>query len=337
MAHALCVQPLGQQLKHGGELAEQQDAVPTLHGTGDQLDAGIQLGAAACPVVGNEPGVAADLPQAHEDGEHRHLVLGLGSPQLLPGIHHGGKIELALLLLQLDAVDILCFGGQLLQHLGLHPAQDERPGELVQPPHRRRVIFLRDGLFKPAAEALVGRQVARHQEGEDAPQLAQAVLHGGAGQCKADTAVHPAHRLVFLGGVVLDGLGLVQDAGVEFLALVEGLVAAEQVVAGHHHVGPVPLLGQLGPVGGIPVHHNTVQLRCELPAFLGPVQHQRGRADDEAGQGVPALLPEGQQIAEHLHRLAQTHIIRKDAAHAVAIQRAEPAVAVPLVFSQNFL
>ena len=137
--------------------------------------------------------------------------------------------------------------------------------------------------------------------------------------------------------MVLDGLGLVQDAGVEFLVLVQGLVAAKQVVAGHHHVGPVPLLGQLGPVGGIPVHHNAVQLRRELLAFLGPVQHQRGRADDEAGQGVPALLPEGQQIAEHLHRLAQTHIIRKDAAHAVAIQRAEPAVAVPLVFSQNFL
>ena len=43
VAHALCVQPLGQQLKHGGELAEQQDAVPTLHGTGDQLDAGIDV------------------------------------------------------------------------------------------------------------------------------------------------------------------------------------------------------------------------------------------------------------------------------------------------------
>ena len=68
--------------------------------------------------------------------------------------------------------------------------------------------------------------------------------------------------------------------------------------------------------------------------FLQDLQKYHGyRADDEAGQGVPALLPEGQQIAEHLHRLAQTHIIRKDAAHAVAIQRAEPAVAVPLVFS----
>ena len=75
----LRVQPLGQQLQHGGELAEQQDAVPALHGTGDQLDAGIQLGAAACPVVGNEPGVAADLPQAHETANTAILSSGLAA------------------------------------------------------------------------------------------------------------------------------------------------------------------------------------------------------------------------------------------------------------------
>ncbi len=47
VAHALLVQPFCQQFKHGGELAEQQDAVPALHGSRDQLHAGFQLGAAA--------------------------------------------------------------------------------------------------------------------------------------------------------------------------------------------------------------------------------------------------------------------------------------------------
>ena len=35
------------------------------------------------------------------------------------------------------------------------------------------------------------------------------------GQRKAHPAVHPAHRLVFLGGVVFDGLRFVQNAGVK--------------------------------------------------------------------------------------------------------------------------
>ena len=48
-----------------------------------------------------------------------------------------------------------------------------------------------------------------------------------AGQRKADTAVHPAHRLVFLGGVVLDGLRLVEDAGVKLLSLVKRLVTPQ--------------------------------------------------------------------------------------------------------------
>ena len=79
-----------------------------------------------------------------------------------------------------------------------------------------------------------------------------------------------------------------------------------------------------------------MQLRGELLAFLLPVQHQRRRADDEAGQLLPALL-HGQQVAEHLHSLTQTHIVGQNAAHAVAIQCAQPAVAVPLVFAQGLL
>ncbi len=94
------------------------------------------------PVVCHKARVAADLPQPHEHGEHGHLVLRLCGAQLFAGVHHRGKVELALLCVQLDAVDILGLGGQLLQHLGLHAAQDERPGELVQPPHGVWILLL---------------------------------------------------------------------------------------------------------------------------------------------------------------------------------------------------
>ena len=238
--------------------------------------------------------------------------------------------------LQLNAAHILRFGRQLPQHLGLHAPQDKRPSELVQPPHSVGVLVLHDGLFKPGAEGLVGGQIPRHQKGEDAPQFAQAVLHRGAGQGKAHPAVHPAHRLVFLGGVVFDGLRFVQNAGVEALPGIQLFVPAQQIVAGDDEIRLCPPIDQRGTVGGIAVHGNTLQLRGELLAFLLPVQHQRRRADDEAGQLLPALL-HGQQVAEHLHGLAQTHIIGQNTAHAVAVQCAQPAVAVPLVFAQGLL
>ena len=274
MAHARFVQPLCQQVQHGGELAEQQDAVAALHGGGDQLHAGVQLGAAAGPVVSHKAGVAADLPQPHEHRKHRHFVLGLGGAQLLAGVHHGGKVQLALFGVQLDAVDIFGLGRQLPQHIRLHAAQDERPGELIQPPHGVGIFLLHDGLFKPGTEVLVRRQIARHEEGEDAPQLAQPVLHRGAGQGKAYLTADLAHGLVFLGGMVLDGLCFVQDAGIEGLFGVAVLIAAQQVVAGHHKIGLCPPAGQHSTVGGVAVHCHTGELWGELFALFLPVQHQ---------------------------------------------------------------
>ena len=229
-----------------------------LHSGGHQFDAGVQLGAAALPAVHDEAGVTADLPQPHENGEHRHFVLRLCRLQLVPGVHHRCQIELALLLLQLNAVDVLGLGGQLFQHVGFHPAEEERPGQLVQPAGGSLVVLLHDGLFKPGAEALIRRQIARHQEREDAPQLSQPVFHRGARQCKPHPAVDLADSLVFLGGVVLDGLGLIQDAGVKRLPGVQLFIPPEQVVTGHHHIGAAPLFCQRGPVGGVAVHHQAV-------------------------------------------------------------------------------
>ena len=120
---------------------------------------------------------------------------------------------------------------------------------VVQPPHGVGILVLHDGLFKPGAEGLVGGQIARHQKGENAPQFAQAVFHRGAGQGKAHPAVHPAHRLVFLGGVVLDGLRFVQNAGVKALPGIQFFVPAQQVVAGNHEVGLRPPIDQCGTGG----------------------------------------------------------------------------------------
>ena len=87
-------------------------------------------------------------------------------------------------------------------------------------------------------------------------------------------------------------------------------------------------------MSSVTVHSHAGKLRRELLAFLLPVEHQRCRADDEAGQALAAFL-HGQQVAEHLHSLTQTHIVGQNAAHAVAVQRAQPAVTVPLILAQH--
>ena len=89
-------------------------------------------------------------------------------------------------------------------------------------------------------------------------------------------------------------------------------------------------------MGSVTVHHHAGEFGREFLTLLGPVQHQRGRADDEAGQSLAVLL-HGQQVAQHLHRLAQAHIVGEDAAHTVTVQRPQPAVAVPLIFAQSLL
>ena len=114
--------------------------------------------------------------------------------------------------------------------------------------------------------------------------------------------------------MVLDGLGLVQDAGVEFLVLIQGLVTAEQVVAGHHHVGPVPLLGQLGPVQGQPGVGLAQLGPGKLQCLVQLVQHLHGIVQPEQtaiAQAVVALflVERSQQGFQLSHReLPRVHL-----------------------------
>ena len=61
--------------------------------------------------------------------------------------------------------------GQLAQHVGLQAAQHERPCDGLQAPCRLLVAAY-DGQLEALAEAVVRSQKARHEEVEDAPELA---------------------------------------------------------------------------------------------------------------------------------------------------------------------
>ena len=75
-----------------------------------------------------------------------------------------------------------------------------------------------------------------HQEIELGPELAQVVLHGGAGETEPVIGVEDAHDGGGLGFGVLDGLGLIQDQAVEGQVLEPILVPGEQGVGGQDQV-----------------------------------------------------------------------------------------------------
>ncbi len=290
MTDIFLLQSFCQYVQHGCKLAEQQNAMTALDSRADKLHTGVQLCAAAIPLFCHQRRVAADLTQAHQYRKHRHFVLRLCGTQPLACVNDGRQIKLALLLLHLNTVDIFGFWRQLLQHVRFHPTQDKRLRKLVEPTNRIFVVLLYNRFLKPLAKGFVIRQISRHQERKNAPQLRQTVFHRGSCQRKTHLALDTANRLIFLRCVVFDRLRLVQNAGIKILLLVQFFVTAQQVIAGDHKVCLRPLLCQLGTASRRAVYRNTMQLRREFFAFLLPVQHKRRRTHDQAWQVLPGLF-----------------------------------------------
>ena len=102
---------------------------------------------------------------------------------------------------------------------------------------------------------------------------------------------------------VLDVLRFVQHRGVEFQAAIMFGVAPEQSVAGDEQIVGRNLGKEAAPLGAMQGQH--AQARGEFSRLGFPIEHQRGRADDQRRAGGPcAALLEGAQVGQHLHRLA---------------------------------
>ena len=184
-------------------------------------------------------------------------------------------------------------------------------------------------------EGIVSRQVAREHKIKQAPQLPDAVLHRSAGQGKPGIGLQLFDCLCRHAAGVFDILGFIQDHEAEGIILHQGDIPPDQRIAGDHHIH-VPVRGEMpdqpGPLGAVPGQDRNAQVGSELAELTQPVIGQGRRGYDQAG---PAGFPGRLQQGDDLRRLAQAHIVRKDAAHAHAIQRKHPVISALLVIPQG--
>ena len=303
-----------------------------------QLGNGGELGAGLAGVLVEQARVAAQLAQLGELGQHGDAPLGQGAvvafcerlqqPRLV------GAVEPALLAFELGVDHALQLFWQVGQHVCLQATQDEGPH---LGPQQGRGLFIarQDGGLVALAEAPVRPQHARHEVIEDAPQLAQAVFDGGAGERDAVRGAHGLHGAGGLGGMVLDVLGLVDHLERE-LPLGDPVdIDAQGVVAGDQHLVAAPgqQLVALALGAG---QHGDLQLRAELGELGLPVVDQARRAHDERGC-LLQLVRAAQEHGDGLQALAQAHLVCQDAGQPVVCQGAHPGKALLLVGAQHSL
>ena len=246
------VQHFGDQRKEACELGEHKRLLAGVHGRFHDLCDGVQLCRVPGVVLVQKARVAAQLAQLRQLGEHLHFALVellvvavvLLQGQRVAQLLLVGGVQALLLGLHGDVHHRFQLVGQVLQHVGLQAAQHERCHEGAQTAGGV-LVASGDVQLEVLAEAHVGSQKPGHEEVEDAPQLAQTVLHRRSGQREAVARPHALRGARRLGGVVLHVLRLVERAAVEFAPGEVLRVDAQQVVGGDQHVAAAPVAGKL--------------------------------------------------------------------------------------------
>jgi hypothetical protein len=128
-------------------------------------------------------------------------------------------------------------------------------------------------------------------------------------------------------------LGLIENHHMQRLFAQHGDVAGQQRIAGQQQV----VLGKFAKVllatGAGQGQHP--QLRCETPGLVLPVGYQAGRHHHQRRSVEPAGLFLDQDVGDALQRLAEAHVIAKDAAGAQLAQGLHPGQPLQLVGAQR--
>ncbi len=255
------------------------------------------------------------------------------APSELPVVVPQLVVEPALFRRQLAVEGLLDFGRQLRGDLLLGAAQDEGAQGAGQqlPGLGGRIAQLLGARVQGGG----GSQDPGVQELEQAPQLAQMVLHRRAAQRQAIPAAQQAGGLGRLAVRVLDRLRLVQDDVVEFHLPERRHVLAQGAVGGEHQIPAGEGIAVSRPADAGVIEH--AQPRREMSRLGDPVEHQRARHHHQGRrellffQTAVARGPAGFEQGEHLHGLAEPHVVRQAAAEAEVAQEVEPSQAGVLI------
>ena len=96
----------------------------------------------------------------------------------------------------------------------------------------------------------MGKQIPRHQKIEQVPKFTESVLNGGAGEHEPLFAVHLLHRLRDESGLILNILGFVQNAAVEFPLLILLNILTQQLIGRDTHIRLAALCDALTALSG---------------------------------------------------------------------------------------
>ena len=229
--------------------------------------------------------------------------------------------------------------------VGLQAAEDERPHQLPQALGLALVAVAFHRQREALAEVALRAQVARAAEFHDRPEFAQAVLHRRTGERDAELGAQRADRRGLLGGRVLDVLRLVEHHPAPFHLVEEVLVAGDQRIGAHHHVGA---RGDVHEAVALRAFQSVVEVHRELRRkareLAVPVaehahrRHQERRPDAfRLGGALGDVLSLRLQQGDQLDGLAEAHVVGQARAHAEALEEREPAHACALVGAQGAL
>ncbi len=228
--------------------------------------------------------------------------------------------------------------GQILGHLRLEPAHEQRPQAGAKAAAGNGAVGNRliavTGRLVGLVEFLCTAQIVGLHKIHDTPQVKQPILQGRSGKRQPMLALHLLDALGDLCARILDELGLVEDqrAEIKFLQFLQ--VSPQQRIVGDDNVVLRNLLAQAVPCRAA-LEHQHLHSRREFLRLTPPVVHHRCRANDQARLGLAAVvLLEPRQPGEGLQGFPQAHVVGKNAAKPKGLQVAEEIKSIHLIRSQ---
>ena len=240
-----------------------------------------------------------------------------------------------------DAEDELLLLRQVLLDVALDAPQQVRLDELVQ---LGDLVLVGQGAVPPL-ELVQRRELLRHQEVQQRPELADRVLQGRARDQQAELGAHLLQARVQLRVEVLQAVRLVHDH-VEPADLPEELGVRhrrlerrEQHVEADHEpraarADELVLAQHLAALGVARVH-DDVERRAPLAELAVPVAQRRQRHDHDVRAAHLVALADVRQERDRLHGLPQPHLVREDPVAPPHEAVREPVHPVELVLAQR--